>query len=114
MSYNGYYSSLPSLRRRFDSYHLLNLIKEIQLTPNISAHDMEHKFKKAKEILAKGFNLKLSMFFKGRTIVFQEAGKEKMKHFISLIESNKLGKTNGEIKLNGKRLVIIVNHRKLT
>lgn len=24
VSYNGYYSSLPSLRRRFDSYHLLH------------------------------------------------------------------------------------------
>lgn len=52
------------------------------------------------------------MFFKGRNIIFQEQGKQRLMSFVKLLEESKLGKLNSEPKLAGKRLITIVNFKK--
>jgi translation initiation factor IF-3 len=51
-------------------------MKEVKFTPNISDHDYGHKLKRAKKFLDKGHNVKLTITFKGRQIVFKEHGTE--------------------------------------
>lgn len=50
------------------------IIKEIRFTPNIGEHDYEVKKRKTIEFLEKGNKVKVSVFFKGRGIMFKEQG----------------------------------------
>jgi translation initiation factor IF-3 len=50
------------------------VIKEVRFTPNIGENDYQVKKRKAIEFLDKGFKVKASVFFKGRTIMFKDKG----------------------------------------
>ena len=49
-------------------------MKEVKFTPNVSDHDYGHKLKQAKKFLDKGHNVKFTITFKGRQIIFKEHG----------------------------------------
>jgi translation initiation factor IF-3 len=53
-------------------------IHEIRLTMKIGVHDLELKMKKAREFLAGGDKLKLTMIFKGRETAFRNEGQAKL------------------------------------
>ncbi|MCB0310809.1 MAG: translation initiation factor IF-3 [Bdellovibrionales bacterium] len=54
-------------------------IKELRLRYNTDTGDLDIKLKKAREFLGDGDKVKFSMRFRGREIVYQEAGFEKLK-----------------------------------
>ena len=49
-------------------------LKVIQLSMNISEHDIEYRTKQAKEFLQSGAKVKLSIFLKGRQVVYSSRG----------------------------------------
>lgn len=49
-------------------------VKEIKFKPNIDAHDLEFKLKKAKDFLRKGDKVRISCTFRGREILHKEIG----------------------------------------
>lgn len=49
-------------------------IKEIKVTPNTDKHDYEFKLNHARRFLADGLKVKVTVFFRGRQIVYQDAG----------------------------------------
>jgi len=58
-------------------------VKEIRLRPFIGQHDFDTRLKKAKEFLADGNQVKLSLFFRGREITRKEFGFDVMKRFVA-------------------------------
>ena len=60
-------------------------IKEIQLTPQIGAHDMEFKAKAGIKFLQAGNKVKVGVRFRGRQMTHIEVGQEVMDKFISLL-----------------------------
>lgn len=60
-------------------------IKEIQLTPQIGAHDMEFKAKAGIKFLLAGNKVKVGVRFRGRQMTHIEVGQEVMDKFISLL-----------------------------
>ena len=60
-------------------------IKEIQLTPQIGAHDMEFKAKLGIKFLLAGNKVKIGVRFRGRQMTHIEVGQEVMDKFISLL-----------------------------
>lgn len=53
-----------------------NITKEIRFGPNTDDHDFEFKKRHAENFLKEGFNVKATVFFKGRTIMYKDKGLE--------------------------------------
>lgn len=84
-------------------------VKEVRLRPFIGAHDFDTRLRKAKEFLADGNQLKISVFFKGREITRKEFGFDVIKRFISQLESVKVVR---EPHMEGRTLVAMVTNDK--
>ena len=52
------------------------VIKEIRFGPNTDEHDFQFKLKHAKGFLEEGSKVKASIFFRGRSIMFKDQGRE--------------------------------------
>ncbi|MGL9761236.1 MAG: translation initiation factor IF-3 [Wolbachia sp.] len=57
-------------------------IKEIKLGPNIGDHDYGTKLRQARDLLAHGHKIKVTMRFKGRELINTEVGLEKLERLI--------------------------------
>jgi translation initiation factor IF-3 len=58
-------------------------IKEVKLKPNIDEHDLEVKLRHARDFLAKGNKVKVTLMFRGREMAHPEIGQkliDKMSH----------------------------------
>jgi translation initiation factor IF-3 len=82
----------------------------IKLTPTIAENDVRYKVNHAKEFLQKGHQVKVSVFFKGRMIVYQDKGKETLLRFVE--ELLPFGTCQNLPKLVGKNLQITLNPKK--
>lgn len=60
-------------------------LKEVQLSANISSHDLEIKAKKAKEFLSDGDKVKVVLTLKGRELSRREESKKSFYEFIQLM-----------------------------
>jgi len=80
--------------------------KEMSLSPNIGDHDMETKARKSKEFLENGDKVKVTLLFKGRTIVFKEQGQITMLKFADLL--SEYGTPEGLPKMEGKKMQFII------
>ena len=60
-------------------------VKEIQLTPQIGAHDMETKARAASRFIQEGNKVKVGVRFRGRQMTHLEVGQEAMDKFIALL-----------------------------
>jgi len=82
-------------------------LKELQFRPNIEAHDLDTKLKKAHEFLLDGDKVKLVMQFKGREMAYREAGMEKFKAILARLVD--IGAVVDETpKMMGNRIIAIV------
>jgi translation initiation factor IF-3 len=81
-------------------------IKEIRMTPNIDEHDFNFKLKNAKTFLLDGDKVLLSVFFKGREIIYQDQGKVKLLKFVDALDG--VGVAESMPKLEGKRMQMII------
>lgn len=86
------------------------MIKEIRLTPNIAQHDIAFKLNHAKQFLQSGNQVKISVFFRGRMIVFVDRGKETLLKFIEELDG--YGTAQNTPKLVGKRMEITLNPKR--
>lgn len=81
-------------------------VKEIRLTPNIDEHDFNFKLNHAKNFLSEGNKVLLSVFFKGREIVYQDKGKVQLLKFVDALEE--IGSAESMPKLEGKRMQMTI------
>lgn len=82
-------------------------LKEIQFRPNIEAHDLNTKLKKAERFLHQGDKVKMIMQFRGREMAYRDAGYEK---FMSIVKSvEEFGSIVESIpKMMGNRIITIM------
>lgn len=82
-------------------------LKEIQFRPNIEAHDLETKLKRAYKFLDQGDKVKMQMQFRGREMAYKDAGFEKFRGIIKMVED--FGAViESEPKLMGNRIITIL------
>lgn len=86
------------------------VVKEIRFGPNTDEHDFDFKLNHAKKFLEEGSKVKAYVFFKGRTIVFKERGELLLLKFAS--ELSDLGAVEQLPKLEGKRMIMMINPKK--
>ncbi|MCX7862994.1 MAG: translation initiation factor IF-3 [Bacteroidales bacterium] len=82
------------------------IVKEIRFGPNTDDHDYNFKLKHAINFLQEGAKVKAYVFFKGRSILYSDQGKELLERFIKDLES--YAKVEQEPKLDGKRMIIML------
>lgn len=81
-------------------------LKELTFRPNTDENDLKHKVAQAKEFLGEGDRVKFAVRFRGREIVHQDIGKEKLNWILQ--ELNGLIAANPQISLEGKIMWMIV------
>lgn len=86
------------------------VVKEIRFGPNTDEHDFEFKLNHARKFLEEGSKVKAYVFFKGRTIVFKERGELLLLKFAK--ELSELGAVEQLPKLEGKRMIMMINPKK--
>ncbi len=86
------------------------VVKEIRFGPNTDNHDYEFKKKHAEKFLKDGAKLKAYVFFKGRSIIYQEQGQILLLRLAQDLED--VGKVEQMPKLEGKRMIMYIAPKK--
>ncbi|MGE9617167.1 MAG: translation initiation factor IF-3 [Solitalea-like symbiont of Acarus siro] len=84
-------------------------VKELRFGPNTDEHDFNFKLKHAQGFLEKGDKVKVSLFFKGRTIKFTRSAGEMLLKFADDLKD--FGKPEQMPKLEGKRLIFTISQK---
>ncbi len=86
------------------------IVKEIRFGPNTDDHDYNFKLKHAEKFLQEGAKVKAYVFFKGRSILYNEQGEILLLRFANALEE--VGKVEQLPKLEGKRMTIFISPKK--
>ena len=86
------------------------IVKEIRFGPQTDDHDYQFKKKHAEKFLKEGAKLKAFVFFKGRSIIYQEQGQILLLRLAQDLEE--LGKVEQMPKLEGKRMIMFIAPKK--
>jgi translation initiation factor IF-3 len=86
------------------------VIKEIRFGPNTDDHDFEFKVKHAITFLEEGAKVKAYVQFKGRSIVFNDRGKELLDRFLTAL--NEVGAPEYQPKLEERRMHVTIAPKK--
>ena len=87
------------------------VVKEIRFGPQTDEHDYLFKKKHAEKFLKDGAKLKAFVFFKGRSIIFKEQGQILLLRLAQDLED--FGKVEQLPKLEGKRMIMFINPKKI-
>jgi translation initiation factor IF-3 len=81
-------------------------VREITMSPRISAHDLEVKLKKVREFLEEGNKVRIIIMFKGRELAHPEWGNEIYEKIVQQLE----GEAVVEVppKMEGKNLTFLL------
>ncbi|MCL2245737.1 MAG: translation initiation factor IF-3 [Lentimicrobiaceae bacterium] len=86
------------------------VLKEIRLGPHTDDHDFDFKVNHAVKFLKEGCKVRVDVFFKGRMIVYKDQGELILLKFAQAVEE--FGKPEQLPKLEGKRMIMILNPKK--
>ena len=85
-------------------------LKEIRFRPHTDKHDFEFKTRHAREFLEQGHKVKAWVQFRGRDIVYKDAGRELLGRFSE--ELNEVSKVDQSPKMEGRRMTTILTPTK--
>lgn len=81
-------------------------LKEIKFRPGIDDHDFDFKCRHAKEFLAEGNKVKVTMMFRGRQMAHPELGREVLDRVATVLAD--IGKIEQEARLEGKNMTMLM------
>ena len=81
-------------------------LKEIKFRPGIDEHDFDFKTRHAREFLAEGNKVKVTMMFRGRQMAHPELGKEVLDRVAEVLCD--VGKVEQEARLEGKNMTMLM------
>ena len=79
-----------------------SVLKELRFGPNIDEGDFNTKVNQARKFLTNGDKVKVSVFFKGRSIQYTDIGKQNLLKFAIALED--CARADGMPELIGKRM----------
>ena len=85
--------------------HVIHL-KEVKYRPGIDDHDFEFKTRHAREFLADGNKVKVTMMFRGRQMAHTELGRDVLDRVAA--ELKDIGKIEQEAKLDGRNMIMVL------
>ena len=81
-------------------------LKEVRLSPNIEAHDLNVKARQAIGFLESGDKVKVSVRFRGREMGHTEMGRVVLKDFAELTEE--VGTIEKQARMEGRNMVMFL------
>jgi len=81
-------------------------LKEIKFRPGIDDHDFDFKVRHAREFLAEGNKVKVTMMFRGRQMAHPELGREVLDKVAEGLGD--IAKVEQEAKLEGKNMTMLL------
>ena len=106
MEYGKY---LYSLQKKEKGVKKSSEIKGIRLGFNISLHDLEIRADLAEKFLKKGNRVKIEMILRGREKGLSEFAKEKIKHFLEILEKRVPIRIEKELKREARGFTMIIS-----
>ncbi len=85
--------------------HVIHL-KEVKFRPGIDDHDFQFKTRHAREFLADGNKVKVTMMYRGRQMAHIELGREVLDRVAT--ELTDIGKIEQEPKLEGRNMSMVL------
>ena len=85
-------------------------IKEIRLSPNIEANDLNTKVNAAKKFISKGNKVKITLRFRGREMAHMQANRHILEDFAKAIED--IAVIDKPIKQEGRSLTMFLSEKK--
>ena len=86
-------------------------LKEIQLSVNISLHDLEIKAKKAKEFLEDGDKVKVVLTMKGRELTRRESSKKSFYQFLTIMIDSGIASFDSAPRDEEKKCYVILKKK---
>ncbi len=86
------------------------VVKEIKFSPTTSEHDYSYRKDHIIEFLTKGYHVKATIFYKGRTILHQEKGYEMLDKLVT--EIGEYADVDGKPELKGRVLTVLLIPKK--
>jgi translation initiation factor IF-3 len=83
-------------------------VKEIRLSYNTDAHDLEVKFKQAKRFLSEGHKIKLRLKLVGREMAFKERAVEQLDNFRDMLGLE----YEQPVQRQGKQMSVLLKEKK--
>jgi translation initiation factor IF-3 len=81
-------------------------IKEVKFRPGIDDHDFDFKTRHAREFLAEGNKVKVTMMFRGRQMAHPELGKAVLDRVAEVLAD--IGKIEQDARLEGKNMTMLM------
>mmetsp|Transcript_3471 Transcript_3471/g.12633 ORF Transcript_3471/g.12633 Transcript_3471/m.12633 type:complete len:252 (-) Transcript_3471:145-900(-) len=82
-------------------------VKELKMRPNTDVHDYNVRLKRAKQFLAKGNKVKITVVFSGRDMAYKDKGRELLDRFRSDVEED--GHVDGRPSMQGRQMMMFLN-----
>lgn len=86
-------------------------MKEIRFKWRTDTHDFNFKVRHAREFIAEGNKVKVSVMFRGREITHQDIGRELLERFIEAV--NDIAKVDQNVQSEGRTISIVVSPDKI-
>ncbi len=91
--------------------HVIQM-KEIKLRSKIDDHDLQFKLRHARKFLEKHDRVKVTMVFRGREVVHKDLGERILKRVYD--EVSDLAVQEGDIKMEGRNMILILTPKSLS
>ena len=85
-------------------------IKEVRLSPNIEANDLNTKVNMAKKFIAKGDKVKVTLRFRGREMAHMQSSKHILDDFAEALSD--IAVIEKPAKLEGKSIMMVLTEKK--
>jgi translation initiation factor IF-3 len=106
MDYGKYkFEQAKAARAAKKKQHVIHL-KEVKYRPGIDDHDFDFKTRHAREFLADGNKVKVTMMYRGRQMAHIELGREVLDRVA--LELKDIGKIEQEPKLEGRNMSMVL------
>jgi len=91
--------------------HVIQM-KELKLRSKIDEHDLQFKLRHARKFLEKHDKVKVTMVFRGREVVHKDLGERILKRVYD--EVSDLAVQEGDIKMEGRNMILILTPKSLS
>lgn len=107
IDYQKFLYKQKKIQKELKSKSAKIILKEIRFGPQTDDHDFNFKLNHAKKFLQDGAKVKAFVFFKGRSILFNEQGEILLLRFAQELEE--YCKVEQLPKLEGKRMIMLLS-----
>jgi translation initiation factor IF-3 len=112
MDYGKYMYQLSKRAKEAKKRQHVTVVKEVKMRPKIEPHDYDFKVRHAREFLAAGDKVKMTVIFRGRELAHKELGRRLMERAIE--DLSDVANVEVAIRAEGRSMVMVLAAKPVT